>query len=119
MGKDYLVLYQKYKNKYLKLQKEQSMINEQVGGTDKKDVFLFKAEWCGHCQGFLPAWNKLKEENHSKYNFITYDSDKNKEEIKSWNIQGFPTIMVKKGNEAMEYVGPNEYNSVLSFIKNI
>jgi len=119
MGRDYLVLYQKYKNKYLKLKNEQT---SQSGGGNKvvkKDVFLFKAKWCGHCQGFLPAWNKLKEENHTKYNFITYDSDKHMEEIKSWNIEGFPTIMVKKGNEAMEYVGPNEYNSVLSFIENI
>jgi thiol-disulfide isomerase/thioredoxin len=120
MGRDYLVLYQKYKNKYLKLKNEQENVNtNQQGGGNKKDVLLFKAKWCGHCQGFLPAWSKLKKEHNSKYNFITYDSDKHPEEIKSWNIEGFPTIMVKKGNEAMEYVGPNEYTSVLSFIENI
>ena len=44
---------------------------------------------------------------------------KNKEEIESWHIQGFPTIIVKKDKEAMEYVGPNEYNNVLNFIENI
>ena len=53
-----------------------------------------------------------------KYNFITYDSENN-EEIKDWSIKGYPTIMVKKDKEAMEYVGPNEYNAVLNFIENI
>ena len=86
---------------------------------NKKDVILFKAEWCGHCIGFKNDWEKLKKEHKKKYNFITYDSDKNQEEMKSWGIQGFPTIIVKKGEEAMEYVGPNEYGSVLNFIENI
>ena len=118
MDKDYYTLYQKYKKKYLSLRSE---MNQQTGGASepKKDVILFKAEWCGHCQGFKQDWEKLQKENKKKYNFITYDSDKNKAEMESWQIQGFPTIIVKKGEEAMEYVGPNEYNSVLSFIKNI
>lgn len=137
MERNYYVLYQKYKNKYLSLKYKNSEINQNGGGSDmckhgmqksqckvcggseKKDIFLFKADWCGHCKGFFPSWNKLKEEHSSKYNFITYDSEKNKEEIKNWNIEGFPTIIVKKGKDAMEYVGPNEYNSVLSFIENI
>ena len=52
-------------------------------------------------------------------NFITYDSDKNQDEISQWKVQGFPTIIVKKGEEAMEYVGPNQYDSVLNFIESI
>ena len=119
MERNYYVLYQKYKNKYLSLKYKNNEINQTGGSEIKKDVFLFKADWCGHCKGFLPSWKKLKEDYGSKYNFITYDSEKNKDEIKNWNIEGFPTIIVKKGKDAMEYVGPNEYNSVLSFIENI
>lgn len=126
MERNYFILYKKYKNKYINLQNSLKN-NSQVGGAkeneeDKKDVFLFKADWCPHCQGFLPAWDKLKANYGKKYNFITYDGDKNKEEVESWKIQGFPTIIVKKNNkenEAMEYVGPNEYGSVLNFIENI
>ena len=113
-NKNYFQLYQKYKSKYINL-KNSTVQN----GGGKKDVILFKAEWCGHCQGFLPDWKKLSKEYKNKYNFITYDSEINKKEIESWHIQGFPTIIVKKDKEAMEYVGPNEYNNVLNFIENI
>ena len=117
MEKNYFQLYQKYKNKYISLK---SKIDKQQsgGGSDKKDVFLFKAEWCPHCQNFMSQWKRLESDYGKKYNFIIYDSEKNSKEIKYWSIQGYPTIMVKKGNDVMEYVGPNEYNSVLNFIKN-
>jgi len=124
MERNYVVLYKKYKNKYINLQNSLKY-NSQVGGgkkEDNTDVFLFKADWCGHCAAFLPTWDKLKDEYGKKYNFITYDGDKNKEDVKSWGVNGFPTIIVKKNNnknEAMEYVGPNEYYSVLKFIENI
>jgi thiol-disulfide isomerase/thioredoxin len=100
------------------MEKEKNVI-QSGGANDKKDVILFKAEWCGHCVGFKTHWNKLKKDHKKEYNFITYDVDENKKEMESWGIQGFPTIIVKKGDDAMEYVGPNEYNSVLDFIKNI
>lgn len=121
MGKDYYSLYLKYKTKYVNLKATMEEKNNiQSGGAkDKKDVMLFKAEWCGHCVGFKTHWNKLQKDHKKDYNFITYDVDENKKEMESWGIQGFPTIIVKKGNEAMEYVGPNEYNSVLDFIKKI
>ena len=80
---------------------------------------MFKAEWCPHCTNFLPQWDQLKSEHSNKYNFVTFDSEKDKEEISSFEIQGYPTIMVKKGKEVTEYVGPNNYESVLRFIKNI
>lgn len=117
MEKNYFQLYQKYKNKYISLKSK--MDNHQMGGgsNDKKDILLFKAEWCPHCKNFMTHWKKLESDHGNKYNFITYDSDKNSEEIKDWSIQGYPTIMVKKGNDVMEYVGPNEYNAVLNFIK--
>ena len=51
--------------------------------------------------------------------FMNQIITRNKDEIAEWNVEGFPTIIVKKENEAMEYLGPNEYNAVLDFIQNI
>ena len=118
MENNYFQLYQKYKSKYISLKSK--IDNQQTGGgdIDKKDVFLFKAEWCPHCKNFMSQWEKLESDHGKKYNFITYDSNEDSEEIKNWSIQGYPTIMVKKGKDVMEYVGPNEYNAVLNFIKN-
>lgn len=115
----YFQKYLKYKNKYQNLKRNLKTTNQLGGGKSEKEVYLFKADWCPHCTGFLPSWKKLEENHKSKYNFITYDVDKNKDKIQEWGIQGFPTILVKKGDEAHEFLGPNTYDTVLDFIENI
>ena len=104
----YFQKYLKYKNKYITLKKSQKQ--SQSGGgkkEDKREVYLFKADWCPHCIGFKPDWEKLQKNLGQKYKFITYDGDKNKDKVSEWKVEGFPTIIVKRGNEALEYLGPN------------
>jgi thiol-disulfide isomerase/thioredoxin len=113
--------YLKYKKKYLKLQElKKSLLNKQTGGGNEdlsqKEVYLFKAEWCPHCQTFKKTWGELSEKFSNKYKFITYDSDKNKNEIKEWLVKGFPTIILKDGEKAIEYVGPRDIESLSDFI---
>ena len=81
---NYYSKYLKYKNKYLQLKNdlEKEKLNEQKGGaTEKTDVMLFKAEWCGHCKQFSPVWKEMEQKYSKKYNFISYDSDKDKQEL--------------------------------------
>ena len=113
--------YLKYKKKYLDLVAyKESLLSQQTGGgneeTTKKEVYLFKAEWCPHCQSFKKTWNELSDKFSQKYKFITYDSDKNKNEIKNWLVKGFPTIIMKDGEKAIEYVGPRDIQSLSEFI---
>lgn len=89
------------------------------GENDKKDIILFKAEWCPHCKHFKPIWKKLENEFKGKYNFITYDSDSNKDEMKKYNITGYPTLMSEYGGETYEFVGPMDYEKTSAFIKKI
>jgi len=115
----YTTKYLKYKAKYLNLKKTMS---QQKGGAEgiedsKKEIYLFKAEWCGHCKGFKPTWEKIKEEYKDKYTFITVDSEKDKKKIEEWKISGFPTIIKKTNNNAEEYVGPRDEASVKEFIE--
>ncbi len=114
---DYQSKYLKYKNKYIAL-KNSLKLNQQKGGESvKPDVYLFKAEWCGHCQHFKPAWEALQNKYRTKYNFITYDSDKNGKEIKEWKVEGFPTIYFKNGDTATEYNGPRDVDSLVKFFE--
>jgi thiol-disulfide isomerase/thioredoxin len=128
---DYYQKYLKYKSKYLNLKKflsEQSEQSEQSGESvknmlrggssiEKTQVYLFKAEWCPHCKSFKSTWEKLQKELNEKYEFITVDSDKDKKIIEKWGIKGFPTIIKKVGENAKEYVGPRDEESVKKFIE--
>ena len=112
----YYQKYLKYKVKYFNLKSFSQ--NKQSGGGKEAEVYLFKADWCGHCRGFKPTWEKLSKELGSKYKFITVDADKDKDKIEKWKIQGFPTIIKKVGENATEYVGPRDEQSVREFIEN-
>lgn len=118
MSINYTEKYLKYKTKYLNL-KSRSTI-KQTGGGPKPEIYLFKATWCGHCKQFAPIWDALQNDTDlkSKYVFKTIDSDADKQTIKDWKIEGFPTIIKKDGNNAIEYVGDRTADAVKSFLIN-
>jgi hypothetical protein len=66
----------------------------------------------------MPVWNDLLKDEKltDKINFIQFDSDKNQDEIKEWKIEGFPTIILKQGDKAIEYNGPRKLNNIKEFI---
>lgn len=111
---DYFQKYQKYKSKYLNLLNS----HNQIGGKSSKDLYLFKAEWCGHCKAFKDDWNKLQNDSElkNKINFITMDANQDAAHIKEWNIDGYPTIILKSGNKATEYSGPHKIDAIKEFI---
>ena len=92
--------------------------NKAVLSNDKPDLYLFKASWCGHCNHFLPEWEKLSNNNKlkEKVNFITIDADINPQEITKFNIEGFPTIIYKNKNKQIEYNGKRTTSEITKFI---
>lgn len=114
----YHTKYLKYKRKYLDLKNKL----DQTGGSNKQvnkekpTLYLFKADWCPHCKQFLPLWNKLSK----KYNHIDYktmDSEKNRKQIQQWEVTGYPTIIYKINNKAIEYNGPRTIKDLSEFIE--
>jgi len=101
---------------YLKGNRGFGGLKKQAGGNIKKEIYLFKAEWCPHCISLKPTWKKLEKEFSNKYTFITFDSDKDKTSIQKWDIKGFPTIIKKTGNDMEEYIGPRDEESIKTFI---
>jgi len=117
---DYNNKYLKYKSKYIKLKnKIQNYENQLVmtgGKSNNKAIYLFKDNRCPHCIVFKPTWSELQNEMKDQLKFVTYDSNENAKEMKQFNIQGYPTIIFKDGNKAIEYVGPRDKDSVKNFI---
>jgi thiol-disulfide isomerase/thioredoxin len=107
--------YLKYKNKYLKLKNQ---IKVQTGGSKKLELILFKADWCNHCKKFVPIWEAMQNKYKNDLNFITIDSTE-KEQLKSWNVKGFPTIYVKNKNTAVEYEGIREEDEIIKFVEEV
>ncbi len=93
-------------------------INNQNGG-GKTDLLLFKATWCGHCKHFIPVWEQLQKQFNSKFNFITYDSDKDKDKIEEWKINGFPTLIIRNGNNKEQYTGSRDLESMTALLNNM
>jgi thiol-disulfide isomerase/thioredoxin len=116
---DYKNKYLKYKQKYLEL--KNIIKTQQGGGSNKPSLYLFKAEWCGHCKAFKNEWQKLQniKELQNKVNFVTFDSNNHEKEMKEWGIQGFPTIILKKqDNTAIEYNQSRDVDTLREFILN-
>ena len=115
---DYNTKYLNYKSKYLKLKSIMEKNNIMSGGalSSNNKICLFKAEWCPHCVNFKSTWKELERENKDKIKFVTYDSEKNSEEIKKFNIKGYPTIIITVKNKSIEYIGPRDKLSINEFI---
>ena len=109
---DYELKYLKYKNKYKKLN-QKIMLG---GKKSKNTLYLFKAEWCGHCIGFKQTWTQLQKDFKNKINFISYDADQDTEIMKNYNIQGYPTLIMQQNDKAIEYVGNRNIDSLKEFI---
>lgn len=139
---DYKQKYMKYKMKYLQLKQSQigsnnnltgannnltGVNNNLTGGGDVPTLYLFKANWCGHCKNFKPTWEeltKIKSLNNKYINFVELDADTNKDKITEWNdtngnpkVNGFPTLMLQVGNKITEYNNARDKASIMSFIK--
>ena len=113
---NYYSKYLKYKNKYILA--KQKALKQSGGGDEKVDIMLFKAEWCGHCTRFTSVWKEMEKKYNKKYNFISYDSDKNKKDLENWGVTAFPTIILRKGDLASEYFGDRVEPALIDFISN-
>ncbi len=114
---DYTQKYLKYKAKYISLKK--SLNKSMSGGGNKTQILLFKADWCGHCKTFKPTWEALSEKYNTKYEFITYDADKEREMFEKYKVDAFPTIIIKKGDELMNYDGERSLEDLTNLFDNL
>ena len=110
----YRLKYLKYKNKYLQLK---ALKQSQKGGA-KATLSLFKSEHCGHCINFKPLWNELQDELKDKINFRTFDAVENRKEMEMYSIQGYPTLILERGNNKVEFNGHRNKENIINFINN-
>lgn len=96
-------------------------VNEGFQGTGPS-VVICKADWCGHCKKAAPEFKKLAAEspitlsNGTRATVKILDADQDKEEIKKYNVRGYPSILVLSGSEIIDYPGERTYEGVVEFL---
>ncbi len=72
-----------------------------VDNQNKKIVLLIKANWCGHCNRFLPQYEQYSK-TLTNYKFCILEETTDGKFINCWKellqpaftVQGFPTLVV-------------------------
>ena len=92
-------------------------------------MVLFYANWCGHCQDFLPKWELMctkvsKEHPNLDVKLVKVDCEyiRGKEQEKlgfNPEISGYPTVRVykKNSNESEDYNGSRDPNDLIDYLK--
>lgn len=105
----------------LKFQEPFEDYEEGFAGSSKS-VIVCKADWCGHCKQAAPEFEKLMAaspltlKDGTKVTVKVLDADRNKDEIKQYNVRGYPTILIGDGSNMTEYPGPRTYDGVFQFL---
>lgn len=86
-------------------------------------VVIAKADWCGHCRKAAPEFEKMRQASPLRLpdgrqaEVKILDADQDKADIAKLGVKGFPTIMIQKGEEKIEYPGERTYDGVVNFLQ--
>jgi thiol-disulfide isomerase/thioredoxin len=87
------------------------------------DLYYFYTTWCPHCKKTMPIWQGLKNDFDNKpfkdtvINFIEVDCEKDTTLAEKFNIQGYPTIKLVKGNQVIEYDAKPSKDTLIEFLQ--
>jgi len=91
-------------------------------GNSSADIYFFFTEWCPHCKTAKPIWADFKSKmsgkqiNGIKLNFFEVDCDKDSATSDKFNVKGFPTIKLMKGNQIIEYDAKPSTVNLIEFV---
>ena len=96
------------------------MSNGQTGGSsdEKTVVVLYYAPWCPHCKDIMPMWDNLKKKYASdgKVEVKKVDCEADPEQASKNDVKAFPTIILFKNGEKVQYEGDRNEEAVENFI---
>jgi thiol-disulfide isomerase/thioredoxin len=92
-------------------------------------VMLFYVDWCPHCKTAKPVWNDMKTEyegtmiNGYKVTFVehncTKESAETQELLDKYNVEGFPTIILIKDKQVIDYDAKPTKDTMVQFLNTV
>lgn len=89
-----------------------------------KYLTLYHVSWCGHCTRFLPLWEALtkyvekKKIKNLKLQHFDYEKSNIPDKFKM-EINGYPTLVIKDGNNTITYEEGREPKDMVELIKKL
>ena len=103
-----------------------SNANNEFNADDKTietaEVYYFFTTWCPHCKTATPEWEAFEKEmadktvNGVKLHFFKVDCEKDTATADRFNVKGFPTIKIMKGNKIIEYDAKPKKDTLIEFV---
>lgn len=72
------------------------MTYEQAKTQDMPIVAVFYVDWCTYCKRFMPRFDKVRNINKDKFNFvlINVEQAENEDLAREFRISGYPTVYI-------------------------
>ena len=117
-----LLMYKRYALKNKKYVANNEFNSQPSRGITSVDIYFFYTEWCPHCKTAKPIWADFKAQmgetkvNGASLHFIEVDCDKDVATSDKFNVKGFPTIKLMKGNQIIEYDAKPSVVNLIEFV---
>ena len=108
---------------------------ESMGASDKPAIILIHADWCGHCQRLMPAWDQMNDEIAkdaalaNKIVFHKIESNDLPGKLDAINallpeegkvvVQGYPTMGDVRNKRFTMYAGERDPESLMRWVKTV
>jgi thiol-disulfide isomerase/thioredoxin len=117
-----LLMYKRYALKNQKYVANNEFNSQPSRDITSVDIYFFYTEWCPHCKTAKPIWADFKAQmgetkvNGASLHFIEVDCDKDVATSDKFNVKGFPTIKLMKGNQIIEYDAKPSVVNLIEFV---
>ena len=105
---------------------------EEDGGLGKMaDIYFIYANWCPYSKKVRPIWEQIKKDydgkniNNYSIKFFEIDGEKEEKKIKDFEtnynkqIDGYPTIVIVKENQVIEFEAKPNRETLEEFINTV
>ena len=102
-----------------------SVFNGQLvqGFVGSSDTFtMYYVEWCPHCKTAKPIFkdfmgNGSVQANGKTVKCVMVDAEKEPDAVKGLNVKGYPSFILNKGGNNIEFNGPRTAEGFTAFLK--
>jgi thiol-disulfide isomerase/thioredoxin len=114
----YIIVYYVLPSKMLFKENFENANVDSMNNDNSTKLVYFYMNGCGHCKNFTPIWDEFCSANSSSIKTYKFEQSQVQEQIASYSISGFPTILLLDENNAKidEYSGQRTVEALTSYV---